>query len=87
MNDAQSDDVVRLSRASNATQAHIVEQALRSEGIDCRVVGDYLEAGLGDVSNLVPEIWVHKNDLALAQAVLEHRLREPVEKPWEPERR
>lgn len=64
-------DVVRLISAPTAVQAHIWEQALRDEGIDAKVVGDYLGAGLGDIANFMPEIWVHRNDLEAAKAVLE----------------
>jgi len=77
------DDVVRLALAANPTQAHIWEQALREEGIDCRAVGDYLEAGLGDISGMQPELWVHRQDLERARAVLEHRYQLPPEKPWQ----
>jgi hypothetical protein len=78
-----TDDVVRLTTAPNAADAHIWEQALKNAGIDCRVVGDFLDAGVGDIPGMLPEIWVHHADLARAQAVLEHRDKRPVEKPWE----
>ena len=39
------DDIVRLAQAANATQASIWQQALQSEGIRAKVVGEYLEAG------------------------------------------
>jgi hypothetical protein len=47
---------------------------LQKAGIRCRVVGDYLSAGLGDIPGIRTEIWVHQKDLVLARAVLrEHR--------------
>lgn len=64
-------DVVRLATASTPVEAHLMEQALRAEGIECKVVGDYLDAGFGDVPGVQPEVWVHKEDLAAATAVLE----------------
>jgi hypothetical protein len=65
------DDVVRLATARNPFQAHAWEQALRQEGIACKVVGDYLDAGIGDISGFLPEIWVHRDDVARAEKILE----------------
>jgi hypothetical protein len=87
MNTRDPNDVIRLMEAPNPAQAHIWEQALRNEGIDCKVVGDFLDAGLGDITGVLPEIWVHRDDLARAQAVLEHRFKTPEEKSWEGPRR
>jgi hypothetical protein len=63
-------DVVRLVTAPNPPQAHIWQQALQSEGIRCHVVGDYLDAGLGDVPGMRAEVWVHRDDLARAEEIL-----------------
>jgi hypothetical protein len=71
MSTQQPDNIVRLATARNPFQAHTWEQALREEGIPCKVVGDYLDAGLGDISGLLPEIWVHHDDMARAEKVLE----------------
>jgi hypothetical protein len=65
-----SDDIVRLATAPNPAQAHIWQQALRQAGVRCKVVGDYLDAGLGDIPGLRAEIWVHKEDLARGEEVL-----------------
>jgi hypothetical protein len=65
------DDVVRLAVADTPIQAHIWQQALRDEGIESRVVGDYLDAGLGDIPGLKAELWVHLKDVAQAQAILQ----------------
>jgi hypothetical protein len=70
MTTAESDDIVRLATAANPAQAHIWEQALRAAGISCRVVGDYLDAGIGDIPGMRAELWVHRNDVAQAEAVL-----------------
>jgi hypothetical protein len=68
------DDIVRLVTAPNPAQAHIWEQMLREEGVPCRVVGDYLNAAIGDIPGLRAEVWIRQSDLARAQAILE-RLR------------
>jgi hypothetical protein len=66
-----ADQVVCLTTARNPAQAHIWGNALREEGIHCQVVGDYLDAGIGDVSGLQAEIWVKRQDMIQAQAFLE----------------
>jgi len=66
-----SDDIVRLKTAPNPATAHIWEQTLAEAGIRSQVVGDYLDAGIGDIPGVQPEIWVHKDDLDRAQAVLQ----------------
>ena len=64
------DDIVRLTTAQNPLQAHIWQQALEEAGIRCKVVGDFLDAGVGDIPGLCAEVWVHRDDLARAEAVL-----------------
>ncbi|HZT80493.1 MAG TPA: DUF2007 domain-containing protein [Gemmataceae bacterium] len=66
----EHDDIVRLVTARNPVQAHIWEQALRAAGIRCRVVGDYLAAGVGDIPGVEPELWVRREDVARAEEVL-----------------
>jgi hypothetical protein len=63
-------DVIQLVTAPNPAQAHIWESALKNAGIDAKVVGDYLDAGLGDVSGMQAEVWVHREDEARARKVL-----------------
>jgi hypothetical protein len=70
MPDRDPNDVVRLATAPNPADAHILEQALADEGIKATVVGDYLDAGFGDVPGARAEVWVHRQDLARAEAVL-----------------
>ncbi len=65
------DDIVRLAEATNPTEAHIWCDALKEEGIRCKVVGDYLGAGLGNVPGIQAELWVHRDDLERAKAILE----------------
>jgi len=67
-------DLVRLAAAANPFQAHIWQQALEQEGIRCQVLGDYLDAGIGDVPGMMAEVWVEETDLARAEAILrQHR--------------
>ncbi len=66
----QGDDIVRLRTASNPAEAHLWREALEDEGIQCKVVGDYLDAGLGDIPGVRAEIWVHRDDVARAEEVL-----------------
>jgi hypothetical protein len=65
-----SDDIVRLATAPNPAQAHIWEQALKQAGVRCKVVGDYLDAGIGDIPGMRAEIWVHRDDVARGEQVL-----------------
>ena len=79
------DDVVRLATAQNPMQAHLWEQALRQAGIRCKVVGDYLDAGIGDIPGVRAEVWVHRDDLAQAEAILaEGEAREETSADEEP---
>jgi hypothetical protein len=64
------DDIVRLATASNPFQAHVWEQALKQEGIRCKVVGDYLDAAVGDIPGVRAEVWVYRDDLERAQAII-----------------
>jgi hypothetical protein len=64
------DDIVRLATAANPVEAHIWEQALAEAGIRSKVVGDFQDAGLGDIPGLSAEVWVHRDDLARAEEVL-----------------
>lgn len=63
-------DLVRLSTAVNPFQAHIWQQALEEEGIRCQVLGDYLDAGVGDIPGIEAEVWVEAVDRERAEAIL-----------------
>ena len=65
------DAIVRLARARNPFEAHAWEKALREQGIEVQAVGDYLDAGIGDIPGFLPEIWVRRDELARAEKVLE----------------
>jgi hypothetical protein len=66
----QGDDIVRLITANNPAEAHLYGEALQDEGIRCKVVGDYLDSGVGDIPGIRAEVWVHRDDLERARAVL-----------------
>ena len=70
MNSEDQHDIVRLAAAANPFQAHIWQQALQQEGIRCQVLGDYLDAGIGDIPGFSAEVWVETADLARAEAIL-----------------
>ena len=80
------EDIVRLVTAPTPAQAHIWQQALQAEGIRCHVVGDYLDAGLGDLPGMSAELWVHRDDLARAEEILRQgQIASGEERPEEPE--
>jgi hypothetical protein len=82
------DDIVRLSTANNSQEAYMLRQALEEAGIQSRVVGDLLDAGIGDVPGIRAEVWVHRNDVERARAILskhEHLPAPPPEANVEPE--
>jgi hypothetical protein len=66
----RSDDIVRLVTAPNPFVAHAWQQALEEQGIRAQVVGDYLEAGVGNMPGLTAEVWVHRDDVTRAQEIL-----------------
>lgn len=70
MNLQEQHDVVRLAAAANPFQAHIWQQALEQEGIRCQVLGDYLDAGIGDIPGFSAEVWVETADLPRAEEIL-----------------
>jgi hypothetical protein len=75
----RDDDIVRLVTAQHPAQAHLWREALEEEGIPAKVVGDYLEAGFGDMAGVQPEVWVHREDLQRARQFLNaHEHKEEV---------
>lgn len=72
MNDVAQEDIVRVVTRLHPLQAHIYEQALKEEGIACRVVGDYLQGVWGELPGPTAEVWVHNKDLERATAIVEH---------------
>jgi Putative prokaryotic signal transducing protein len=63
-------DLVRLAAAANPFEAHIWQQALEQAGIRSQVLGDYLDAGIGDIPGMMAEVWVEAADVARAEAIL-----------------
>jgi hypothetical protein len=63
-------DIIRLATADTPLQAHIWQQTLDEEGIKCQVVGDFLDAGLGDIPGMKAELWVQRDDVERALAIL-----------------
>jgi hypothetical protein len=73
------EDIICLTTTANPAEAHLLAEALEEEGIRCRVVGDYLDAGVGNIPGIRPEVWVHREDLERAQALLaQHQGKEPA---------
>jgi Putative prokaryotic signal transducing protein len=79
MNSEDQHDLVRLTTAANPFQAHIWQQALQGEGIRCQVLGDYLDAGIGDIPGMTAEVWVEPAEAARAEAIL--RQHQPGSRP------
>ena len=50
-----------------------------------QVVGDYLEAGIGNITGLTAELWVHRDDLARAEEILRKRQVAPDDEESEDE--
>jgi hypothetical protein len=70
MSERHEDNIVRLATAVNPVQAQIWQNALEEEGVRSKVVGDYLEAGLGNVPGMGAELWVHEDDVERAKEIL-----------------
>jgi len=80
-------DLVRLATAANPFEAHIWQQALQEEGIRCQVLGDYLDAGIGDIPGIEAEVWVEAADLERAEAILRRHKDHSGEAPADDEGR
>jgi hypothetical protein len=70
MHDQHDDNIVCLATSLSPAQAHIWQNALEDEGIRAQVVGDFLEAGLGNIPGLGAELWVHADDVERAKELL-----------------
>lgn len=79
MNSENQQDLVRLAAAANPFQAHVWRQALEREGVRCEVLGDYLDAGIGDIPGISAEVWVESADLVRAEAILSRHRNRPHE--------
>jgi hypothetical protein len=70
MHSTNQHELARLASATNPIEAHIWQQALEEEGIRCQVLGDYLDAGIGNIPGIGAEVWVEAADLVRAEAFL-----------------
>lgn len=71
-------EVVRLVAVEDTQEAFALKTALESEGIECQVVGDLLDASLGTLKTIPAEVWVHRADLERAQKLLEELRSQPL---------
>ena len=60
------------------------QQALQQEGIRCQVLGDYLDAGIGDIPGMTAEVWVETAGFVRAEAILRQN-RDRSEEPAQPD--
>ena len=75
------ENVVEVYWAADAPQAHLVKAVLRKAGIEAQVVGEMLQAAVGELPfgpATSPRVWVAKTDEDRARAVIAE---------WEKERR
>ncbi len=71
MSNQHEENIVCVAHALTPAEAHIWQNALEEEGIRCKVVGDFLEAGIGNISGLRAELWVHEEDAERARQILD----------------
>jgi len=65
--------IVELYSAANSVEAHAIVNALAAAGIKARVVGEFLEVGIGYISSSQlagPKVWVRQEDEARARELL-----------------
>lgn len=79
MAEGDAREVVRLVAVEDTQEAFAIKTALESEGIECHVVGDLLDASLGTLKAIPAEVWVHRADLERAQQLLEQLRSQPPE--------
>ena len=84
---ADENDIVCVARGS-LSQVQTGHDLLRAAGIESRVVGDNLTAGLGTALPGSIELWIHSADAKAAQATIggsgDHHHREPESYPIPP---
>ena len=78
---ADGNGIVCVARGSSS-QVQIWHDLLRAAGIESRVVGDNLTAGLGTVLPGSIELWIHSADAEAVEAAL---ARTDGHSRWEPE--
>ncbi len=65
----ESHDVVRVASGS-LVEVELWQAALTEAGVESRVVGDDLSAGLGSAMPASIELWVKEEDVARAEAAI-----------------
>ena len=57
-----------------------VRNLLNADGIECQLRNEFLSGGVGELppTEAWPELWVHEQDFAAAQQLLDDFLREPA---------
>jgi hypothetical protein len=81
-------DIVEIYRAANPFEAHAVANALLAEGINARVVGDFLSGAAGGLpitQITAPCVWVRKEDEAKARHILDQFESEDEDQPEPPD--
>lgn len=67
--DRNPDDVVRVA-SGNLIQVEVWRDAIQDAGIESRIVGADLSGSFGSVLPDSVELWVHQDDLAVAEAAI-----------------
>lgn len=67
----ESHDVVRVATGS-LVEVELWQAALSEAGIESRVVGDDLSAGLGTMLSAPIELWVKQEDVAKAEGAIRY---------------
>jgi hypothetical protein len=81
-------DIVCLLAAVHPGQAHTRRAALEEAGIEAKVVGEYLDAAIGDIPGARAELWVHREDADRALTIIDAlRMAAGVEEEVRPARR
>jgi hypothetical protein len=69
MSDTDPNDVVQVA-SGPLVQIELYQAGLKEDGIESKVVGLDLTAGLGSTLPLSVELWVHRGDAEVAEAII-----------------
>ena len=72
--------MIRLYRAANLPEAHLIKDLLAQEGIESFVFNENAQSGAGQLplTEIYPEVWVAKDrDLANAKSVVQQFEKSP----------
>jgi hypothetical protein len=73
---APDDEIARLA-TGNLVEVELWQQQLKEAGIESRVVGEDLTSSFGSALSGAIELWVHRDDFARAEEVLEEAEKQP----------